>query len=523
MIYENEKVKIGSWVGIYEPSVFLIAVALSLISRASSLVSLTFSVDDLWYWPTRFDYHVGQIALTEGRFSLAPLAWFEDALGINASLAFTLAAVTLTVCMVVSALLVCRLWRIERNFVASLIVSSMIVLHPYQTDYWTWKISELNGGLPFALAMAALIIAPRNWRSFSLAIIMIVFAFGIHQLPLEYCSVALLMAVPIGLITGTMNWNSWIGQAAALITGFIVYVVIAKLSISYGDHLPSLGRDSIIVFSNPMLVARRIRELASLVVFHDPLVGWLARVLFAALFTLTIGATIIRKGVHIRARWSQAGAFLLAIPASFVCAVALIVVPYAWIPVIRNAVSVGLVWAAVPLLAYLLTRGITRKIVVGVVALLSLSFAGTSNAILSNQQRSNLRDVLLMNRIASDIDQLSDYRDIRRIIFIGTNVSPLVNVATGGDLSDGWHSYGMTLSVFTVTWPGYKTALYNEVTGSRMAYYATKSELDDASSVCSKKSWPDSGSVWSIGDMAVVCLGPVSKERVGPFDNQSTD
>jgi hypothetical protein len=515
----NDKAKIRSYVGIYEPRVFLIALVLSLIARASALVSLTFNVDDLWYWPARFDYHVGQIALTEGRFLLAPLAWFEDALGINASHAFTLATVSLTLCMVLSALLVCRLWRIEGDFIASLIVSSMIVLHPYQTDYWTWKISELNGGLPFVLALAALIIAPRSRRSFVLAVAIIVSAFGIHQLPLAFCSVALLMAVPIALTAGTMDWNKWIKQCAALVTGSVAYVVVAKLAIAHSEHLSSLGRDSIIVFSNPWLVVRRVRELASLMVFHDPVIGWLSRVLFATLCILTIVVMIVRRGVSIRARWSLASMFLLAISASFVCSVALIAVPYAWIPVLRNAVSVGLLWAAVPLMAYLLTHGVTRKIIGGVVALLSFSFAGADNGILSNQQRSNLRDVSLMNRIASDVDHLSTYRNIHRIIFIGTNTSPLVNIDTGGDLSEGWHSYGMTLSVFAVTWPGYKTALYNELTGSRMAYDATKDELAAASSVCSEKSWPDAGSVWSTGDMAIVCLGPASIEKVGPLDN----
>ena len=372
MISENDKVKIRSDIGIYEPRVFLIALVLSLIARASALVSLTFNVDDLWYWPVRFDYHVGQIALTEGRFSLAPLAWFEDALGINASHAFTLSAVTLTLCMVLSALLVCRLWRIEGNFIASLIVSSMIVLHPYQTDYWTWKISQLNGGLPFVLAMAALIIAIRSRWSFAFAVATIVFALGIHQLPLSYCCVALLMAVPVGLTAGTMDWNKWIKQSAALVVGCVAYVLVAKISISHSEHLSSLGRDSIILFSDPLLVERRVRELASLMVFQDPLVGWFSRVLFAALCILTVAAMLVREGAIIRARWVSVGIFPLAVPAAFVCSVAEIVVPYAWIPVLRNAVAIGILWAAVPLMAYLLTSGITRNIIVGIVALFVL-------------------------------------------------------------------------------------------------------------------------------------------------------
>jgi hypothetical protein len=41
--------------GKYELRLLLLAIALSVLTRATAFVAPIFNVDDLWYWPVPFD------------------------------------------------------------------------------------------------------------------------------------------------------------------------------------------------------------------------------------------------------------------------------------------------------------------------------------------------------------------------------------------------------------------------------------------------------------------------------------
>lgn len=497
------------------------AVLLTLISRASAFVSPTFNVDDLWFWANNFDFSTSSTAFREGRFTGPFLYAFQYALGLNAPRAFTLSASVLSFCLAISAIIVCRLWRIDGNLIASALIVAVLSQHPYQTDFYTWKIATLSGGIPFVMTMGALLIAGRGWRQFCVAVLFIMLAFGIHQIPLELASAALVLAVPIRLMQRNFDLREWLFAVAALAIGTALYIIVAKLTIAYAPHFESVGRDQLILGSHPELVVERLLELADMMVLRDPLTGWLSRAVLGGLLLLGATGIVLRSALPFKQRIGVLALFLLAICVAFVCAVALTVVPVAWMPAYRNLMAINLIWAAIALSAYFAVQNSGRTAVIGATALIVAGFMGTSGEILSDQQRANQRDIMLMTKISSDIEKLPDYRRIKVLAFVGTTTAPLTGLRTRSDFSAGWYNYGTTLSVFSVWWPGYLVALYNEVTGRSAGYLEEGTAMDAARAYCrGKEIWPARDAVKSMGDWAIICLGPYHKPVPGPLGRE---
>jgi hypothetical protein len=502
-----------------ELGLFLLALALCFVARGSSIVSATFNVDDLWAWPGQYDFNsVGFIAFREGRFVGPFIAGLFSLLGINPARTFELSAIALMVCQSAAAVLTCRIWKIGDDWRLSAAAISLLVLHPYQADLSTWKIAQFPGCLPFVAVLWALSIANDNRAKWIASVVVIVLSLGIQQIPLEMASAILLFAVPIALARGKLDVWAWTMRVLALAAGTILYVVVAKLVVAYTAHAESLGRDEIILLSDPKLVIARSKELLLLFSTHDPLTGWLTRLLLVFLSAVAIIGTVIRDQRSTKHGVLVAVSLSAAAIGAYVCAVSLTVVPSAWLPVFRNMMSVEVIWAAIAVMALAVSVGRVQLVVTVSVCFIALGFIGSNNQILSDQQRVNRRDVLMASRIAGDIGHLDNYGKIHRVFFVGTTSKTLHGIETAADLSTGWHQYGTTLSAFAVPWPGYVVQLYNEVTGRNMGYQATSEEQEWAYKSCSKHDWPRPGSVFSQSDLAVVCLGAPIEVRFGPFD-----
>jgi len=474
----------------------------------------------LWAWPSNFGFDALKvIAFREGRFFGPVVAEIFRDLGSNASLTFTLSALVLMACQAATGLLVCRLWAINDDWRLSAIATSFLVLHPYQADLASWRVAQFTGGLPFVMMFWALLACTRSAKALGISVVVIVLALGIHQIPLEMAAAALVLQVPLALARGTFDRQEWIGRLGALTMGLVLYVVLANLVIAFTNHEGSIGRDKIILLSNPALVIARSRELLSMMAARDPLAGWLTRVLLAATAGLCVGQIILAKTTVLK-RIVMAASLVISIVVAFLCAISLTVIPEAWVPVFRNMLSVGVIWAAIATMAFALSGDMVRRVVIAAIIPILLGFVGSNNTVLSDQQRVNRRDLSMMNRIAVDIDALANVSTVNRLLFIGTNNTPLNGIATAADLSNGWHAYGTSLSVFAVPWPGYLTQLYNELTGLRFGYGATNQEQVWAQESCRGRHWPEKGSVLGNGSLAVVCLGAPTHIERGAFDDQ---
>ncbi|MBZ9600771.1 hypothetical protein [Phyllobacterium chamaecytisi] len=501
-----------------EARLFVFAVVLCLIARGSSLYTATFNVDDLWFWPGKFDFQtLGNTALREGRFFGPVIVEVLTALGINVARTFTLSAVALLLCQSIGALMVCRLWKVNDDWRISAVVVAVLVLHPYQADISTWKIAQFPGGVPFVMTFWALLVCSRSAAWFALSAAVIVLALAIHQIPLEMAACVLAFEPIVTILRNRFDLREWVMRGLALGVATALYVVAAKFAISYTTHLESLGRESIILLSDPGLVFSRARELLSVVSLQDPLTGWLTRVLFIGLAIFGVFGIARRTEFSVRDRVLLVILLAVSVAAAFVFAISLTIVPLSWMPAFRNLLSVEVIWAGIAAVSVSLATGVYRRIAVSAVALILLGFIGSNNEVLSDQQRVNRRDLLMMNRIAQDIGHLDNQDKIRKIAFIGTTVSSLANIHTGADFSTGWHTYGTTLSIFAVWWPGYLAQLYNEVTGLTV-FVATREQQAWAEVSCDGHRWPDQGSVFGKDDLAVVCLGVPAKVVPGPFD-----
>jgi hypothetical protein len=500
-----------------------IGIALSLLAKGIALFALAYSVDDLVHSSyERFSYSsLSEHAFREGRFLAPFIVGLIDVLGVDLPRSFTLFGFWLMVCFSLCGILLARLWRLQHSLTMSAIVVAVVVLHPYQADFFTWKIA-LNVGLPFAVGLAAVLIArDTKWGVLTGAGLFVI-ALGLYQVPLPFTACAVVMALTLDLARGTaddFSWPRWAKSASkmigCLVLGTVVYVVIAKLIILSIGKVSVLGRDEIILLSHPTLVLARLRELLEMVTTRDPLTSVLQRIIFAAL----VGTTVF--GIFFRAAPERAfkqaaissAAFVVAIALCFVLATTLAVLVKAWIPVFRVLVGISVIWAGVVVSALVVTSGLIRKFVILATLLALFGFAGKNNEILTDQLRANVRDRLMMSRIVSDLERLPNFTANHRVVFVGTNAAPLRGLSTAADISHGWGPHGVTLSVFATFFgeSGYLVRLLSDTTGYALGG-ATSEETDRARSICkTAPPWPVTGSIRSENDLAIVCLSaPVS-------------
>lgn len=502
-------------------------VLLQVISKGSALFSFTFNIDDIIFWSMEYSYDtLLSSAIRDGRFMLPFLAWWEQLLGINPPLSFTVSTLIFMVCISTSAILVCHIWGVERNRWASIIVIGFISLHPYLTDFFTWRIATFNGGLPFVFALISLIAGGRSTRLMPLAIILFSLSLGIHQIPLQFCATTIACAALFLLLryTGAIESDFQKNQLrieiyrllrmlVVLIAGSLIYAILAKFYIAYGG-IETLGRDKIILIENPLLVLSRISELFSLWTLSDPLVSPLNRLFFIVFLAIFVFSVFRKNLVFTKKIISVLSVpFLLTLAA--LGAIGLTVVPIAWIPVFRNMFSISLIWSAVAVFAYLAASRYGRNLSVGLICLLFIAFAAKDNEMLTDQMRANQRDISMMNRIAGDIEKLSNFKEMHSLVFIGTNSSSLRGLRSAADLSNGWNSYGTTLSLFAIPWQGYMASFLYQITGYE---FRQENDLVKFKAACSNKYWPSDGSVFSISTTVVVCLGGTGEMSFSPLD-----
>jgi hypothetical protein len=508
-----------------------VGIVLSVVAKGLALFALSFSVDDLIHWNYgRFGYlALEEHTLREGRFLAPYLIGLIDVLGVNIPRSFTLFGFWLSVCFSLCGILLVRLWRIQHDLTISALVVGIIVLHPYQADFFTWKIA-MNVGVPFLLGLAAVLVARDAPWGVPIGAGLFVMTLGLYQVPLPFTACAVVFALALDVLrwsASDFSWRRWGASAARMIgcvlLGTAIYFVIAKLIIlSYGK--PSvLGRDEIILLSHPGLVLMRARELLEMIIARDPLTSIAQRIILAALVSVTIIA-IFLSSVQERAFKRAAirsAVFLAAISLCFILATGLMVVVKAWFPAYRTLVGVSVIWAGVIASALLVTSGRVHKVVVVAAGLLLFGFAGKNNEILSDQLRVNERDRLMMSRISADLEHLPNFSAIRRVAFVGTNPAPLRGLTSGMDISRGWGPYGVTLSVFALFFgeDSYLRIFLNDSTGYQFGAPSKEEQVEARSACASIPPWPAAGSVRGESDRATVCLGPatsIEQHRLAP-------
>jgi hypothetical protein len=429
-----------------------------------------------------------------------------------------MSALWMMVCLSVTAVLVCKIWRITDPVLSAILVA-VIVLHPYQADIYTWKIALFVGGLPFVLALLAILLAQNGWRQMGWGVAVLWFSLGGQQLGLTYAASAVALTVFIAIAQAsrensnpTWEFARFTRSGLVLLIGTAIYWITSVVIIRALGVGSLLGREQIILFSDPGLVWARTMELAGKVIGRDPLVspaqiGIIAILIVIALCSIAFHAFRNQRGRNIPL---LIGLAVTSLALGWLATIALMAVPKVWIPVFRNMSAAGVVVAAVVAGGYLLTSGAWRKVVIGLAALLCFGFAGKSNEIMTDQLRANQRDQTLMVRIAYDVEKLETFKQVTRLYFVGKTGLPLTRLDTQTDPTRGRDAYGVTMSVLAnAAFDNiYPVMLFNELTGYFFGSALNSDEVAVANQRCTEaEEWPRTGSVSTAGDIAIICLG----------------
>ena len=250
-------------------ALFAFGVFLAFITRGISLFAPSYAVDDIIMMQFPFDAATtGYSGFREGRFIYPLMAEAAYRLGVHLPRAYTMSAVWLMVCLSATAVLVCHLWGIAKDFKLSLLVVAVLVLHPYQADIYTWKIALFVGGLPFVLAVLSVILAGDSWKRMWLGAAVLWFALGGHQLGLAYASAAAVLTLLLASARIVVDEQApshdlqRVGRyLSVLVVGTAVYWLTSILVMRVLDVSSLLGREQIILLSQPGLVWRRAVEL----------------------------------------------------------------------------------------------------------------------------------------------------------------------------------------------------------------------------------------------------------------------
>ncbi len=462
------------------------------------------------------------VGFREGRFIYPFIAEFSHALGVHLPRSFTMSALWMMLCLSVTAVLITKAWNISSTLLSSLIVA-VIVLHPYQADIYTWKVALFIGGLPFVLATLSVLWAKQGWKGALYAGPLLLWvALGVQQLCLSWAAATAVFVPLLSICTQKQHadlskkvWTEATRILLALGLGVAFYWLTAALVMHCLQAPSLLGREQIILFSNPQVVWERLQALAIKLFTADPLINVLQNTIILMLVLLVLAQILrglFRNGEPLQAL-VLAILVLLSIALGWLATVALTVLPSVWIPVFRNMSSMGIVVAAIVAAAYLMSSGVVRKLVVAASLILCFGFAGKSNEILTDHLRANQRDQTLINRIAYDVEKLEQFDTIRRLYFAGKTALPLSRIHTQVDPMKDVRGYGVTMSVLANRAYDnvYQVMLFNELTGYFFGSQLSGDEQSEVIAVASTMPvWPRAGSVSVLGDIAIIRLGEMA-------------
>ncbi len=416
----------------------------------------------------------------------------------------TLGALLLSAVLVAMGLAICRLWGIQDRFPESLVAVCLMVLYPYQSELFTFRLMTLFLAIPLAAAFLALLLCVRSRWWWIASCGLLICSLFVYQVVLNYVLMALLFSVVFHVADAAgedARFKHALGARLALvIAGVAVFGAIAALIVKVSG-IPPKGRATLIGMAD---VAHRIRimagQIGTIFLRTEPMMPLATKLVLILAVLAAIAATIVFKESG-RERL-QPGAGRAALSVGLIAAlgvplcVGVILLFQDWWPVPRVLVQTGMFWGAVFALTYRFANTAGRRILVACFAVAVFSFLGISNHIFSDQQRVNLRDLAAANRIVARLESLPDFAKISGVAVIGGKWGFASPVETAqGDAN---------VSAFSKPWS--KTPLLNEVSGYN--FESAPPDVDARAKAYCKTvpKWPAPQSIGRVDSFAVVCL-----------------
>lgn len=514
------------WFSVQELRLFFFGMVLSILAKGISAFALAYAVDDILWINFPFEGSIlREVALGDGRFLYPVLVEFFYQLGIDAPKAYTLSAFCMMASLVLSAQLTCRLWRVEKEWLISLIVIALVTLHPYQADIFTWKISMLTGGIPFVLTMLGLwfsVSLPRY--GLGLGVLAITASLAVHQLAITFAAVAVCFSVILVTVqTSKPLREVWLErklnqQFLALGLALGCYLVVASLVRFVWPPIAAFDRAKILNNLDSIAPSDNISNLLDLLFFHNslftPLADW-GLALLAGIFTIVLIGRIVKSQWCINYKLLAIALVVVALVSAWVASMGLAILSQKGPILVRSMMAFSVMWAGIATVTLSIGQGdkVYYRLIVGIIFLISFAFVATNNQVLSDQLRANQRDIEFANRIVSNLEQLDGFHHVVNVAVIGINNQSLNGLRTGLDMSSPKQSnLGVVTSVFTRTYSNvYRIQLLNEATGYRFGSTPTPEENKTAELYCKYARdyiglFPTKGSIVIDKELGIVCL-----------------
>lgn len=497
-----------------ETRIFLVVFTSLLVAKAGALLPLGYATDDMSFAAGLF--YNNPAVLDQGRFTLYILRALNHALGIQPTYANVLTGLASFGAMAWASVVVCRRWRVGHDVVLGSLAGMLFALHPYTTEYYTFKTSVNTLFYEYVLTFLALHLARDRALHLVTAAVLIALALGKNQLMLNILALVILFALLLELARGlrhepglslrrAVERAGTVAQLIASAAGVALYLLVNRILPLLGAA--NLGDEKWLPLSAWAWRRGQLYDrVADILVGREVLITPVAKSLILLFLVLAVGLLLWRiiraRAPSLLQKIALAPALLSLLAAAGLSVFGVTLVSRTWYTAYRVLSGIGLFLAGVVVLVIVLSPGRKlRRLHVGVASVLLVSFAASSNRVLTEQMQTNARDFHKANRIVMRLETDPGFSSITALAIIGGANAPAPLASTIGDLNQ---------SAFSRPWS--QLAVLRAITGYQFSG-PTAAQQQIAREYCANSElWPHPESIQVLDDLGVICLAP----RQGP-------
>jgi hypothetical protein len=470
------------------------ALVLCLVARWQALLP-GYSIDD--YKLIADDREQAYMGIAHGRAFGYAVRRALDAIGVATPDASALCAIVLMIALVLAGIAACRLWGIRDRYAECAIAVFFMVLHPYQTELFTFKSATLFLALPLILSFGALLACPLSRWHWLLSLVAVVCALDTYQIVLNYMAMALLFSVVFHLAQtaerSSRFWQTTRSRLTLIVFGVAIHEVWG-LAVRRVTGIPLASQGKLIAFPEIYFrIGLILARWKAMFFSAEPVLPLATKILMVVLLVALAAYALGSESKKAASRMLALG---LAVAGGVPLCIGLVMALETMWPVPRVLSQTGMFWGGMFALVCQFSRPAGRRVLFVGLGIVMFSFIGIDNVILSDQLRTNMRDIEMANRIVARIESLPDFDKIEGALISGGRwayPSPIHTVQ--GD---------MNMSALPVPWA--KVPLLNEATGYRFLD-APADIAERANAYCQgSPKWPAPQSVVKMESVAVVCL-----------------
>lgn len=418
-------------------------------------------------------------------------------LGAEPPFSIALGWVLLTACLIAVGILICRLWHVDRYPIAAAAAVLIFVLHPYQTEIFTFKEVTLVTALALALAFFGLALCGPQKRSWLLSGGLIAASLSIYQLTFNYLLIVILISILINIgekdIAQPQHLARLKAQFGVLLGAVLLYFVANWVVFTIAD-VHTVQRTGILSPQHFYERAQQILALFERFFFKtEPIMPATTKWLLISIVAIYIMTALFRyrRALNFQIVIFAFSVFMLTVLA---CG-GLGLVIADWWPAPRLFGHISVFWAGLIALSLSHSNPFTRRVLLCIVTVVIVSFIGTDNHVLVDQWRVNRRDEAEANRILMRIEELPNFGTLKGLVVNGVTWQAPSNTS----------EFDMNRSAFGAPWSKY--AIFKELSGYDFPQ-APDAVVDAAKTYCNAgPAWPSARSVTTIQSYAIVCIG----------------